>query len=300
MAVLKELSNALAETVESAGKGVVRVEGRRRMGASGFAWGSDGLFVTANHVLERDDDITVGLADGNEAKAELVGRDPTTDLAVIRAEGAGLTPSGTTEPDAVSVGNLVLALGRPGKTVQATLGIVSALGKPWRTRAGGRIDRYLQTDVVMYPGFSGGPLVDASGNVLGLNTSALTRGVTVSIPVPTIGNVAETLVAHGKVRRGYLGIGAQVVRLPDGLEKDTGQETGLIVVSVESKSPADKDGIVLGDTVVAFNGSPVRHMDDLLGALTGDTVGQAADLRIVRGGELKDISVTVGERSSEG
>ena len=222
MAVLKELSNALAETVEFAGKGVVRVEGRRRMGASGFAWGSDGLVVTANHVLERDDDITVGLADGNEAKAELVGRDPTTDLAVIRAEGAGLTPSGTTEPDAVSVGNLVLALGRPGKTVQATLGIVSALGKPWRTRAGGRIDRYLQTDVVMYPGFSGGPLVDASGNVLGLNTSALTRGVTVSIPVPTIGNVAETLVAHGKVRRGYLGIGAQVVRLPDGLEKRHG------------------------------------------------------------------------------
>ncbi len=299
MAVLKELSTALAETVESAGKGVVRVEGRRRMGASGFVWGTDGLIVTANHVLERDEDIKVGLAGGNKVEAEFVGRDPTTDLAVLRVEGADLTPSDTTEPDAISVGNLVLALGRPGKTVQATLGIVSALGKTWRTRAGGQIDRYLQTDVVMYPGFSGGPLVDASGNIVGLNTSALTRGVTVSIPVPTVASVTETLVTHGRVRRGHLGIGAQVVRLPDGIEKDAGQESGLIIVSVESKSPAETGGIMLGDTVVAFNDTSIRHMDDLLAELTGDTVGQIVKLRVIRGGELKELTVTIGDRSPE-
>ena len=299
MAALKELSTALAETVESAGKGVVRVEGRRRMGASGFVWGTDGLIVTANHVLERDEDIKVGLAGGNKVEAEFVGRDPTTDLAVLRVEGADLTPSDTTEPDAISVGNLVLALGRPGKTVQATLGIVSALGKTWRTRAGGQIDRYLQTDVVMYPGFSGGPLVDASGNIVGLNTSALTRGVTVSIPVPTVASVTETLVTHGRVRRGHLGIGAQVVRLPDGIEKDAGQESGLIIVSVESKSPAETGGIMLGDTVVAFNDTSIRHMDDLLAELTGDTVGQIVKLRVIRGGELKELTVTIGDRSPE-
>lgn len=299
MAVLKELSTALAETVESAGKGVVRVEGRRRMGASGFVWGTDGLIVTANHVLERDEDIKVGLAGGNKVEAEFVGRDPTTDLAVLRVEGADLTPSDTAEPDAISVGNLVLALGRPGKTVQATLGIVSALGKTWRTRAGGQIDRYLQTDVVTYPGFSGGPLVDASGNIVGLNTSALTRGVTVSIPVPTVASVTETLVTHGRVRRGHLGIGAQVVRLPDGIEKDAGQESGLIIVSVESKSPAETGGIMLGDTVVAFNDTSIRHMDDLLAELTGDTVGQIVKLRVIRGGELKELTVTIGDRSPE-
>ncbi len=299
MAVLKELSTALAETVESAGKGVVRVEGRRRMGASGFVWGTDGLIVTANHVLERDEDIKVGLAGGNKVEAEFVGRDPTTDLAVLRVEGADLTPSDTTEPDAISVGNLVLALGRPGKTVQATLGIVSALGKTWRTRAGGQIDRYLQTDVVMYPGFSGGPLVDASGNIVGLNTSALTRGVTVSIPVPTVASVTEALVTHGRVRRGHLGIGAQVVRLPDGIEKDAGQESGLIIVSVESKSPAETGGIMFGDTVVAFNDTSIRHMDDLLAELTGDTVGQIVKLRVIRGGELKELTVTIGDRSPE-
>jgi S1-C subfamily serine protease len=295
--VLSELSEGLAQTVAAAGKSVVRVEGRRRLPASGFAWEVEGVIATANHVLESDDEIEVGLADGQSVQATLVGRDPSTDLAVLRAETPGLSPPGWAEPDGVRVGNIALALGRPGRYVQATLGIVSALGDGWRTRAGGKIDRYLQTDVVMYPGFSGGPLVDASGRVIGLNTSALLRGVTVSIPLPTIRRVVETLLAHGRVRRGYLGVGAQVVPLPDAVDKGLDQETGLLLVSVEPDSPAQRGGLMLGDTIVSLNGQPVRHLDDLLSLLSGESVGTSAPVRIVRGGQLQELSVTIGERS---
>ena len=294
--ILSKLSDALAETVELVGKSVVRVEGRSRLPASGFVWSPDGVIVTAHHVLERDDSIGVGLADGQTAQATLVGRDPTTDLAVLRAQNGDLSTPGWTEPDGVRVGNLALALGRPGRTVQATLGVVSALGGSWRTRAGGLIDRYLQTDVAMYPGFSGGPLVDASGQVFGLNTSALLRGITVSLPLPTIRTAVETLLAHGRVRRGYLGVGFQVVRLPDGLEPQPDQETGLLVASVEPGSGAHQGGLLLGDTIVTLNGKPVRHPDDLLALLSAESVGQAMPVRIVRGGNVQELTVTIGER----
>src|SRR5437762_1377922 len=157
--VLQNLSNALADTVASAGTGVVRVEARKRIPATGIVWSADGVIVTAHHVVERDENITVGLPDGKSVSAKLVGRDPSTDLAVLRTEGGGLTTVAQANYDSLRVGHLVLALGRPGDQVLATLGIVSALGEG--SRGGGQIDRFLQTDVTMYPGFSGGPLVDA-------------------------------------------------------------------------------------------------------------------------------------------
>ena len=293
--VLTELSEALAETVALAGRSVVRVEGRRRLPASGIAWSADGLVVTAHHVLERDEDIGVGLADRKAVPAGLVGRDPTTDLAVLRIEG-DLETAGWVEPGDVRVGNIALALGRPGRTVQATLGVVSALGDAWRTPTGGQIDRYLQSDVAMYPGFSGGPLVDASGSTVGVNTSALLRGITVSVPLPTVRRVVETLVAHGRVRRGFLGIGGQVVRLPEELAKELDQETGLLVVSVDPDSPAHGAGLLLGDTVVSLDGRPVRHLDDLLARLGGESVGSTASVRVLRGGQLTERDVVIGER----
>jgi len=212
------------------------------------------LIVTAHHVVERDDQISVGLADGRSAAATLVGRDPTTDLAVLQSDEKDLAPATWAEPDGLKVGHLVLALGRPGKTVQATLGIVSALGGGWRTRGGGQIDRYLQTDVVMYPGFSGGPLVNAAGAVVGINTSALLRGTSLTLLTTTVRRVIEDLVAHGKVRRGYLGVGTQPARLSEGLAKQLGQETGLLLVSVEPGSPAEQGGLFMGDTIVGFDG----------------------------------------------
>ena len=172
------------------------------------------MVVTAHHVVERDENIKVGLPDGSTVSATLVGRDPSTDLAVLRVQGVELAQAKQAEQEKLRVGHLVLALGRPGKSLRATLGIVSALGQEWVTPEGGRLDRYLQTDVVMYPGFSGGPLVDVDGKVLGLNTSALARGRSITVPVLSIGRVVESLLAHGRVRRGYIGVGAQYVRLP--------------------------------------------------------------------------------------
>lgn len=296
---LKDFSDAIAGVVEAAGSSVVRVDGRERLPASGIVWSEDGVVVTASHVLERDEEIAVGLPDGGETDATLIGRDPTTDLAAVRVSGDGLAAPGLAEPDGARVGNLALAVGRPGRTAQAALGIVSALGDAWDTRAGGRIDRHLQSDVVMYPGFSGGPLVDASGHVLGLNTSALSRGVTVSVPVPTIRRVVETLLEHGRVRRGFLGIGAQAVRLPDDIEAELGQETGLILVSVDRDGPAERGGLAVGDIVVSADGKPVRHLDDLLGLLGGDSVERSIQVRVARGGRLQENAVVVGERSPD-
>jgi len=295
--VLTNLSEALAQTVESVGPSIVRVEGRRRMAASGIVWSEDGLVVTANHVLKHDTNLVVGLLDGSRSNAELVGRDPSTDLAVIKVEASGLTaaPRSPAESD-LQVGHLVLALGRPGRTVQATLGIVSALGDSWRTGAGGQIDRYLQTDVVMYPGFSGGPLVSAQGEVIALNTSALLRGVSLAIPVATLDRVAGTLLAHGRMRRGYLGVSTQPVRLPEAAQEELDQETGLLIVSVEADSPASQAGLVMGDAIVGLDDEIVRHHDDLLGLLSGERVGNKVPVRIVRGGEVRTLNVTIGEK----
>ena len=294
--VLKNLSEDLAATVAEAGPAVVRVEGRRRLSASGIVWSAEGVIVTAHHVLESDENISVGLPDGKSVPATLVGRDPTTDLAVLRAGTGGLGTPAWAELDGLQVGHLVLGLGRPRQTVMATLGIVGALGEGWRTPAGGRVDRYLQTDVTMYPGFSGGPLVDASGRVLGVNTSALLRGITITVPTSTVRRVVDTLLAEGRIRRGYLGVGAQPVRLPSALSSQVGQETVLLLASIESSSPAEKGGLLIGDSIVALDGQPVRHLDDLLALLSGERIGKSVPVRILRGGQVQELKVVVGER----
>lgn len=299
--VLQNLSEALAATTETAGQSVVQVNARRRLPASGVVWAADGIIVTSHHVVQRDDNIKVGLPDGQTVSASLVGRDTTTDLAVLKADASDLTPASwiNFSRETVKVGHMILALGRPGHTVQATLGIVSALGDTWRTSVGGNMEYYLQTDVVMYPGFSGGALVSASGEVLGVNTSALVRGVSLTIPVPTVSRVVETLLTHGKVKRGFLGVSTQAVRLPEATAKQEEQETGLLLVGVEPDSPADKGGLMLGDTIISFEGNAVRQHDDLLSQLTADRVDAEVTLKIIRGGEVKEIAVTVGERDDE-
>lgn len=294
--VLADVSKALADMVKEGSNGVVRVEGRRRLPASGIVWSADGLIVTANHVLRQDEGIQVGLADGRHIAAELVGRDPRTDIAVLRLEANDLVPFVEANKQAVSVANLVWALGRPGKTVQATMGIISALGDSWRTGHGGIIDQYVQTDVVMYPGFSGGPLVDASGGLVGLNTSALARGVSVTIPTVTLAKVADALLAHGRIRRGYLGVSTQRAKLPDSVVGELNQKRGLLIVSVESDSPAEKAGLTLGDTIVAVAGDSVSSHEALLGALSGDRIDTAVPISILRGGQVQTVAVTIGER----
>jgi len=296
--VLQNLSNELAATVEDVGPSIVRMESRRRLPASGIVWSADGVIVTAHHVVEREENITIGLADGETVSATLVGRDPTTDLAVLRIDTKNLSvPTWATfEAHSVQVGHLVLALGRPGKTVQATLGIISALSENWRTPGGSQLDYYLQTDVVMYPGFSGGPLVSAAGQVVGLNTSALLRGVSAAVPATSMRKVVEALLADGRIKRGYLGVSTQPVRLPAALSNQLNQETGLLLVAVEPDSPAEKGGLLLGDTIVALDDSVVRQHDDLLAQLGADRVNTEVSIRVIRGGQLQDVAVVIGER----
>lgn len=338
--VLRNLSDALAGTVEQTGAGVVRVEGRRRLPATGVVWSEDGLVITAHHVVENDENLQVGLPNGETVAATLVGRDPGSDIAVLRVQSK-LTPvRWATDADVLRVGHLVLAMGRPGQSVQATLGVVSAIGENmeenidvdvmirkvmsphmgpqaerwverttekvrrrakrwgphmmWMARGTG-VQGAIQTDVTMYPGFSGGPLVDASGVVYGINTSAL-RGASMTIPVQAIRNVAESLLQHGRIRRGFLGIGAQPVRLPEAQQKELDQETGLLIVSVESGSPAENGGIFLGDIIVALDGQAVAHLEELLSLLNGERVGKEVPLQIIRGGQLQEIQVTIGEK----
>jgi S1-C subfamily serine protease len=294
--LLESLSAAMAGLVETAGKSVVRVEGRNRLAASGVAWSADGVVVTAHHVVERDDNLRLGLPNGETVSAALVGRDPATDLAVLRTDARGLTAAAWVDAQDLHVGNLILALGRPGQTVQATLGIVSALGGAWHTMAGGEIDRYLQTDVVMYPGFSGGPLAAADGRLAGINSSALARGVSVTIPSATVRRVVDTILAHGHMPRGYLGVGIQPVRLGETHAAELGQATGLMVMSVEPDAPAAQAGVLQGDVLVSLDGVAVRQMDDLQNLLTGDRVGKPVTLRLVRAGSIVELAATLGRK----
>lgn len=295
--VLEQLSQELAATVETVGQSTVRVEGRRRLPATGILWNSDGIVVTSHHVVERKDNIKIGLPNGDVIDAQLVGRDPSTDLAVLRVNASGLQAANWASAEEVRVGHLVLALGRPGDTMQATLGVISAIEGRWRTRAGGDMDSYIQTDVVMYPGFSGGPLVGADNKVIGLNSSALARGASITIPAATIDRVTRVLLEHGQVQRGYLGVGTQPVRLPTANAEKLGQETGLLIVSVEPDSPADKGGLLIGDILVHFNNEKLSDVDTLLALLSGDTVGKSVTVKLIRGGQIQDASVTVGART---
>lgn len=290
--VLPDLSEALADTVAAAANSLVRVAGRERLPATGIVWDAGGLIVTSHHVLERDENINVGFPDGETVAAELLGRDPATDLALLRTPKRDSSAPAWAQPESLRVGHMVLALGRPGANVRATLGIVSALGKAWRTPAGGLVDRYLQTDTVMYPGFSGGPLVDAQGRFVGLNSSALVRGVSITVTFPTLKRVVQDLQKHGSVRRAYLGVGTQPARLPNAVAKELGQETGLLLVSVEQGSAAEQGGLFLGDTLVSLGGKPVQHLDDLFSGLDGDRIGKPLTVRILRGGQLVELTVS--------
>jgi S1-C subfamily serine protease len=291
------LSDETAQLVKASSTFVVRIEARWHVPASGIIWSADGLVVTANHVIRRDENISVGLPDGQSTTATLVGRDPSTDLAVIQISGDGWTTLEDADEAAMSPGHIVLALGRPGKTVQASFGIVSALDGSWRTRMGGQIDHYLQTDVTMYPGFSGGPLIGADGSLLGLNTSGLGQGGSLAIPTTTLRRVVEMLKSHGRVRRGYLGVSTQRVRLPESAVAEFGQKTGLLVVSVETDSPANEAGLMLGDTIVNLGGKQITDHEDLLAALTGDVVSQKESVKILRGGQTQELTVKIGERA---
>jgi S1-C subfamily serine protease len=267
--------------------------------ATGIVWSSDAsgsTIVTASHVVERDEDITITSADGQTHPATLLGRDDGSDIAVLQVAGVQLTPAPRNGSD-VKVGQLVLALGR-AVDLAATIGVVSAAGGPWHRGRGRRHEKLISSDAPMFPGFSGGPLVDASGAVLGIVSSHLGRGQTLAIPGDVAGRIVESLKAHGKVRRGYLGVGTQPVDLPNALRSahNITQERGLLLVTVEEDGPAGQAGLSLGDIVIAIGGEPVDGLDSLRTHLSGENVGQSAVVRLLRGGVPQELTVTIGEQ----
>ena len=294
---LAQISNALEGIVDRAGGSVVRVEARRRVPSSGVAWSED-VVAAANHAVEWDDEITVGLPDGETAVADVTGRDSATDLAILKLRAGRLRPAAWSDVEGTKPGALAVAVSRPGRAVRAHLGAIAVRSGEWRSPAGGRLDAYLETTIPIRWGFSGSLLVAATGDAIGVNTSGLRRGTSLAVPGATVRRVVEGLLAHGRIRRGYLGIGTYPVRFPSDLAEKTGQRSGLLVVSIAPGGPAAKAGLVFGDVLVAFDGRPVSHAGELIQALDEESVGKSATLRIVRAGELRDIAVEIGARDA--
>jgi S1-C subfamily serine protease len=293
---LAALSNDLAAAVERIASSIVYVDASARRDASGVAL-DEHTVVTVDHVLDRDEDIELILAGDARCSAEVIGRDPTTDLALLRTS-ASLAPAARADLADIKIGHIVLAVARDEDGASgASLGVVSALDGSWRTWRGGEIDRFLRPDLSMYPGFSGGPLVDAAGAVLGINTWGLSRRTALTIPMSTVDRVVAQLRGGG-IRQGYLGVALQVVRIPEKLraEHGIGSESAAIVVDVATGGPADRAGVVMGDVILALGEHAIEDADDLQRALAGDSVGAVRSLRILRAGTPRDLAVTVAER----
>ena len=293
---LTDLSNGLTSAVEKGGASTILVDARKRYPASGIAYAED-LIFTADHVVTREDDIKVLLPDGKSLPATVAGRDPGSDLALLRLAEKVLSPTKTSND--VKVGQLVLALGRPNSAgMQASWGIVTAISGPARTFRGGLLDEYISTETTPYPGFSGGPLVNTEGEVLGLNTSGLTRGSSLTIPVKVAWRIAAALAKHGSVKRGYLGVRTQPVEISEAARKSIKREqtSGLLILWLEENGPAQQGGLFVGDTIVAIGNQPVGDPDDLFSALNSDTVGKSVAVEVLRGGRPETVVVTVGAR----
>ncbi|MGA7236373.1 MAG: S1C family serine protease [Bryobacteraceae bacterium] len=284
---LAALSNELAAAVERAGKSVVAVHARPRFSSSGVFW-KPGVIVTAEHSIRREEDIRVTLPDGKSAVATLLGSDAGSDLAVLKVDAEGVPVTGARE--APEPGNLALTIGRSEDSgVNATMGIISAIGPAWRTWRGGRLDSYIRLDLTLYPGSTGGLVVNVAGEAVGIATPALSRIAGVAIPAPNVNRAVEEILKRGRVARGYLGVGLQPVEISE-------HHKGLIVLSIEPGGPAAKAGILIGDILVSLGGKSVEDTEDIQAALEGHAVGTAIETVVSRGGEERGISVTIGER----
>jgi len=293
-----ELSNAISDAVEKAGKSTLQVNARERIPSSGIAFGKD-LVLTADHTLEREDDISVGMPDGTQLKAVIAGRDSGTDMAVLRLEKALAFPAELSKQ--ARVGQIVLALGRPTDGgIEASLGTLSAISGPIRTHSG-ILDRYYRTDTTPYPGFSGGPLVDAEGKILGINTSGFGRGTSITIPIEIAWKLADELAINGAIKRGYLGIRSQPVELNPAAQSALKREqsTGLLIVGLEPLSPAEKGGLLVGDILVGLKGYAISDHDELMANLTRDVVGSPTPVDVLRGGLPQIINIMIEERKPE-
>jgi len=293
--VFRSLDQALAAAVTAAAPSVVSVS-RGRSGGTGFAWAADLVISSSFHTPDKTR-VGIGTPDGelDEREAEVIGRDPGTDVALLRVAGGGLTAAKLRELDGLAVGNLALAIGRPGRTARASLRAIGVLGPELRTPWGGRLERYVESDRQIPRGFAGGPLIDGDGAVIGMNTRTLLRGQDVAVPTATLRRVVAELAVHGGVRRGYLGVGAFPAQLAPAVAAQLGAERGALIASVEDGTPAAAAGLLVGDVLIELAGVPVRDPGGLRLVL-GDRPGQTVEIIVVRGGARHAISVTLGSR----
>lgn len=297
--IFQALDQALAAAVATAGRSVVQVGRGHGHSGTGIAWADDLVISSSFHTPDR---TKVGIPSGDgqgevdRRDAEVIGRDPGTDVALLRVTGGGLTPAAFRELGSLAVGNLALALGRPGRTVRASLRAIGVLGPAVRTPHGGKLDRYVESDRQIPRGFGGGPLIDAEGAVIGMNTRTLLRGEDIAVPTATLQRVVAELVAHGGVRRGYLGVGAFPAQLPPALAQIAGRDRGALVASIDDAGPAAVAGVVVGDIIIELAGVAIGDPDALRLAL-GDRPGEAVELIVLRGGAKQTLSVTLGSRS---
>ncbi len=292
-------SDSFVSLAETAGPAIVRVEAPRQAGATGLLWSDDGIVITAHHALRRDEPLRVGLGEAEPRPAQLLGRDPSTDLAVLRVELEGLEPRphapSWREAATVRVGEVGLALARPGRSIRAGLGLVSVVGEGVRTPGGRSLAPYVELDRVLPHGFSVAPLLDGEGRVLGLTTAGLAPDTTVLLTVSTVRASVEAIVAHGRVPQAYLGVGVSPARLPAELREQLGQGRALAVVGLAEDGPAAQAGLLVGDVILAIGDAAVRSPAGLRAQLA-DRVGQPVVVRLLRGGIVTDLEITAAER----
>ena len=297
---LVALSNELAGLAARVSPSVAVVEGRPRGTASGVHWRKN-LVVAAEHSIQRDEDLSLVLPDGTRVPASLAGRDPGTDIALLKADNLSLPVLDTAPAVESRVGDVVLVIGRsPNSGPNASMGIISAVSGPWRTWRGGQLEQYLRLDAALFPGSSGGAVVDYNGRIVGMATSALSRVAGLAIPSATINRVVDLLLEKGGVPQGYLGLSLQPVRLPESLQKKTSAKgaTALMVYSVEPAGPAEQAGILICDILLEIEGSGAGSIEELQAALGWDRIGKPVRTSIIRGGELQQKSIVVGQRKS--
>ncbi len=301
-------SNQLADAVEKASSSIVAVNARRRRTSSGIHWRKN-LIITADHTIQQDEEITVVLPDGKAIAAAIAGRDSTLDLAVLRLETSDLPTAEIVDSTQTKVGQIVLAVSRSAEgSTSASMGIVSSISGGWlgrpehyrhgrRDKVKGTIAQLIQPALMMYPGFSGGALINPEGQVIGINTAGA-RHLPLTIPAVMVDRALDQLLQTGRIARGYLGLGMQAIRLPDVLCRSLNLSNpgGVIIVSVEPNAPADVAGVLLGDILVALNESAIDDVSDVHALLSSEQVGQPLTAKIIRGGGLTELTVTVGER----
>ena len=295
--LLSTFSNQLADAVDAAAPAVVQVQGRRRP-ASGLVYADNVVLTTVGALGRSEDGLRVRRGDGTSLDAELAGWDPTTSLAVLKVAGLGVPPVRASAA-APRVGQLALAVARSwSNVVTASAGIISVIGGPLPTGRRRAIDQVIRTTAPMHDGFAGGAFLDTSGALIGVATAAAIRGLGVVIPASIAWKTAATVLEHGSLKRGYLGIAGQPVALPENQRGPEGQERALLVVGLTAGGPAAAAGLLVGDVLLEFDGQAVTSPEDLLDLLAGDRVGRQVELRVRRGASVTHVPVTVGERQT--